>query len=73
MLPLKDLTKETGYVRGGCSAVGMKRKYPTIIHATAQLLDQMIVSAGKPGVQMKITPEALSKVTTAVFSDIVKS
>lgn len=73
MLPLKDLTKETGYVRGGCSAVGMKRGYPTVIDETAKLLDQMIVSAGRPGVQMQIAPEALAKVTGALFQDIVKS
>ena len=54
MLPLKDLTKETGYVRGGCSAVGMKKKYPTFIDESAESLDWMIVSAGKPGLQMKL-------------------
>lgn len=73
MLPLKDLTKATGYVRGGCSAVGMKRQYPTFIDETAMDLDEMIVSAGKPGVQMSLAPNALSKVTGATFYDIVKS
>lgn len=73
MLPLKDLLKETGYVRGGCSAVGMKRLYPTIIDESANLLDWMIVSAGRPGAQMKIAPEALQRVTDAIFSDVVKS
>lgn len=73
MLPLKDLTKETGYIRGGCSAVGMKRKYPTFIDETALNLDRMIVSAGKPGVQMSLTPKDLAKVTDALFYDIVKN
>lgn len=73
MLPLKDLTKETGYVRGGCSAVGMKRQYPTFINETAKSLDKMIVSAGKPGMQMSLAPSALRKVTGASFHDIVKS
>ena len=73
MLPLKDLTKETGYIRGGCSAVGMKRKYPTFIDETALNLDRMIVSAGKPGVQMSLTPKDLGKVTDALFYDIVKN
>lgn len=73
MLPLKDLTKETGYVRGGCSAVGMKRKYPTFIDETAVNLEQIIVSAGKPGVQMSLSPKALAKVTEATFYDIVKN
>ena len=73
MLPLKDLTKETGYVRGGCSAVGMKRKCPTIIDETALKLNEIIVSAGRPGVQMKLSPTELAKVTEAKFYDIVKS
>ncbi|WP_210470541.1 Cys-tRNA(Pro) deacylase [Sporosarcina sp. 6E9] len=73
MLPLKDLTKETGYVRGGCSAVGMKRKYPTFIDATASELDEIIVSAGRPGVQMKLSPEDLREVTEALYIDIVKT
>ena len=73
MLPLKDLTKETGYVRGGCSAVGMKRKYPTIIDQNALHLNEIIVSAGKPGAQMKLTPTELAHVTAAKFEDIVKS
>lgn len=73
MLPLKDLTVETGYIRGGCSAVGMKRKYPTIIDATAKDLDYMIVSAGRPGAQMKLKPNDLAKVTEAKFVDLVKS
>jgi Cys-tRNA(Pro)/Cys-tRNA(Cys) deacylase len=71
MLPLKDLTKETGYVRGGCSAVGMKKKYPTFIDKSAEDLDWMIVSAGKPGLQMKLLPAELIRVTEASFSDIV--
>jgi len=73
MLPLKDLTKETGYVRGGCSAVGMKRKYPTFIDETALNLNEIIVSAGKPGLQMLLSPTQLASVTEAVFKDIVKS
>lgn len=73
MLPLSDLTKETGYVRGGCSAVGMKRSYPTIIDKSAERLSEMIVSAGKPGLQMKLAPQALIQVTGAAFQEITKS
>ena len=73
MLPLKDLTKETGYVRGGCSAIGMKKKYPTVIDASAEQLEQIIVSAGKPGLQMKLSPMDLARVAEASFSDIIKS
>ena len=73
MLPLKDLTKETGYIRGGCSPVGMKRKYTTIIDEAAEKLNYITVSAGKPGLQMKLTTEALSKMTNAVVQDVVKN
>ena len=72
MLPLKDLTKETGYVRGGCSAVGMKKNYPTFIDQSAEGFDLMIVSAGKPGLQMKLAPKDLAHVTKASFVDLVK-
>lgn len=73
MLPMKDLMKETGYVRGGCSAVGMKRLYPTIIDESASKLEHMIVSAGKPGAQMKLEPQALLKITNASFFSIIKN
>lgn len=72
MLPLKDLTKETGYVRGGCSAVGMKKHYPTFIDKSAEGLESIIVSAGKPGLQMKLIPGELARVAEASFYDIVK-
>lgn len=72
MLPLKDLTRETGYVRGGCSAIGMKKNYPTFIDKSAQNLDLMIVSAGKVGIQMELVPKELARVVDAIFYDIVK-
>ncbi len=72
MLPLKDLTKETGYVRGGCSAIGMKKNYPTFIEESAQSLDLMIVSAGKVGLQMKLATKELARVVDATFYDVVK-
>jgi Cys-tRNA(Pro)/Cys-tRNA(Cys) deacylase len=72
MLPLKDLTNETGYVRGGCSAVGMKRKFPTFMDNSAETLEAMIVSAGKPGLQMKLSPHQLTKVAEASFVDVLK-
>lgn len=72
MLPLKELTKETGYMRGGCSPVGMKKVLPTFIDASAQQLDRMIVSAGKIGLQMKLAPEDLARVTNARFADLIK-
>ncbi len=72
MLPLKELTKETGYMQGGCSAVGMKKKYPTFIDQSAEKLDYMIVSAGKIGLQMKLLPEHLAQVTDSTFHDVIK-
>ena len=74
MLPLKDLTKETGYVRGGCSAVGMKKNYPTFIDKSAEQSRIDDCQCGKTG----ITNEANSglsslRVTEALSIDIVKS
>lgn len=70
LLPLEALTKETGYIRGGCSPVGMKRLYPTFIHHTANGLTEMIVSAGKPGLQMALAPADLVRLTAAKMVDI---
>ena len=70
MLPVKDLLGLTGYVRGGCSPVGMKKLFPTFIDASAQHLDFIIVSAGKIGMQMKLSPAHLAKVAKAKFADI---
>lgn len=72
MLPMKELTKETGYVRGGCSPVGMKKELPTFIDQQAQALDFLYVSAGKVGLQMKLAPQDLANVAKAQFSDLVK-
>ncbi|ARF17914.1 Cys-tRNA(Pro) deacylase [Sporosarcina ureae] len=72
MLPMKELTKETGYVRGGCSPIGMKRELPTFIDQQAEALDFLYVSAGKVGLQMKLAPQDLAHVAKAQFSDLVK-
>lgn len=71
LLPLDQLTKETGYVRGGCSAVGMKKSFPTYIDESAQSLDQMTVSAGKVGLQMTLAPQDLAKVTNGTFASLI--
>ena len=70
MLPVKDLLGLTGYVRGGCSPVGMKKLFPTFIDASAENLDNMIVSAGKIGMQMKLAPADLAKISKAKFVNI---
>lgn len=72
MLPLKDLLTTTGYVRGGCSPIGMKKQFPTFIDESAKQLDYMIVSAGKIGMQIQLAPEDLQKVTNATFAPIKK-
>lgn len=72
MLPLKDLQKHTGYIRGGCSPVGMKKLYPTYIDVSAQQLSTIIVSAGKIGIQMEVNPKDLAKVTKAEFVEVLK-
>lgn len=72
MLHVKDINKVTGYIRGGCTAVGMKKQYVTRIDSSAQNLDIMYVSGGKLGVQLSLKPEDLLKVTHAEFADIIK-
>ncbi|MBT2756539.1 Cys-tRNA(Pro) deacylase [Mesobacillus foraminis] len=72
MLPVKDLQKHTGYIRGGCSPLGMKKQYPTIIDLKAETLEQIIVSAGKIGFQVELTPKDLQSLTHAVFADVRK-
>ncbi len=70
MLHVKDLQGVTGYIRGGCSPVGMKKKFPTFIDKTALLYDEIAVSAGARGMQVILAPEALGKLAGAEFSDI---
>lgn len=70
MLHLKDLEKTTGYIRGGCSPLGMKRAYPTFIAEAVQHLDQVLVSAGQRGVQMGLQPTDLIELSGATVADI---
>lgn len=72
MIHVKDITKVTGYVRGGCSPVGMKKAYPTVFHLTAEAIPQIIVSAGKIGCQIEMAPGALIRLTNGKTADIVK-
>lgn len=71
MLHLKELTALTGYVRGGCTSIGMKKKFKTVIQKDAKGLEQMIVSGGKLGMQIKLAPEDLKKAADAVFDDVI--
>ena len=72
MLHLKNLTKVTGYVRGGCTAIGMKKQFPTVIQKDAEELSQMHVSGGKLGMQLKLAPADLKKAAKAQFADVIR-
>lgn len=71
MLPQKDLLPLTGYVHGGCSPVGMKKLFPTVLHASAEELETIIVSAGKIGYQVEVAPQALAALVRAKFADLI--
>ena len=72
MIPVKELLSLTGYIRGGCSPVGMKKKYPTFMDETAQLYDEIAVSAGARGHQMLLNPEELARLVAAKFVDLIQ-
>ncbi len=69
LLPLSDLEKVTGYVRGGCSPVGMKKHFPTYIESSAKDQPSIRISAGKRGIQMEINPLQLAELTNATWFD----
>ena len=71
LLAVKDITAVTGYIRGGCSPVGMKKPYPTIFHQTALEFETIYVSAGKIGAQVEVEPGALLALLRAETADIV--
>ncbi|MCI7812486.1 MAG: Cys-tRNA(Pro) deacylase [Lachnospiraceae bacterium] len=72
MIPMKDLLTVTGYIRGGCSPIGMKKKFPTYLEETAQLFDEIAVSAGKRGEQILIHPEDLRILVEGTYADLVR-
>ena len=71
MVPVRTLTTVTGYVRGGCTAIGMKKQFPTVIDSSARSLEEIYVSGGKIGMQLKLAPENLKKAANAEFADII--
>lgn len=71
MIRVKEILNATGYLRGGCSPIGMKKSYPTFIDETAQLFDQIYVSAGIRGAQILISPGDLAGVVEAQFADLI--
>lgn len=72
MLHVTQLLPVTGYVRGGCSPIGMKKQFPTYIHISCKALDTMIVSAGKIGQQVELSPDWLLRLTKGRTADITK-
>ncbi|QCT73912.1 Cys-tRNA(Pro) deacylase [Macrococcoides canis] len=70
LLPVKDLEKLTGYIRGGCSPVGMKKLFPTVIDKRAEQFEEIIVSAGQRGIQMQVSLQSLIKLINAKVSPI---
>ncbi|WP_346966708.1 Cys-tRNA(Pro) deacylase [Clostridium perfringens] len=72
MIAVKDIMKYTGYIRGGCSPIGMKKNYKTFIHESAEDLDFIIFSAGKIGHQIKMNPKDLLSVVEGEFAFLIK-
>ncbi len=72
MIHMKELLGLTGYIRGGCSPVGMKKKYPTFIDETAELYDEIAVSGGARGLQMVLEPGRLMEYAEMIPADLVE-
>lgn len=70
MIAQKELLPLTGYVHGGCSPVGMKKQYPTVFHETAEIMDTILVSAGKIGFQVELSPAALMELVGGAAADL---
>lgn len=72
MIPVKEIQKVTGYIRGGCTAVGMKKQYVTRIDSSAEKQEKIIVSGGRIGLQLELLPEDLARASGAEFADIIR-
>ena len=71
LIPMKELLPLTGYIRGGCRPIGMKKRLPTYIHSTARLFDTIYVSGGQRGLQIRLSPLRLAEMCRAVFAEII--
>lgn len=71
LIPVKDLLMLTGYIRGGCSPIGMKKNYPTYLEESCQLYNQIAVSAGERGHQIILSPDSLVALVHGTFSDLI--
>ena len=72
MIHVKDITAVSGYVRGGCSPIGMKKQYPTVIQECAAQFDKVYVSGGRIGTTLCMAPEDLKKVSRAEYADFIQ-
>ncbi len=72
MIAMKDLLSITGYIRGGCTSIGMKKKFPTYIDETAMLHDKIAISAGVRGAQVLLNPEDLIGLIDGIYADLVE-
>ncbi len=70
MIPVKDINQVTGYIRGGCTAVGMKKQYVTRVDSSAEQLEQMIVSGGRIGSQIELAPKDLLAAAQAEYATL---
>ncbi len=71
LIPVKEIFALTGYIRGGCTSIGMKKAFPTVIDATVTAFDTIIISGGRIGAQILLAPDDLIKVTRAKVADII--
>ena len=72
MIHVKDITKITGYVRGGCSPLGMKKQFQTVIHESAKNYPKIYISGGRIGTSIKVNPEDLMRVVKGTYADIIR-
>lgn len=72
MIHVKEINSITGYIRGGCTPIGMKKQYKTVIHNSVENFDEIIISGGRLGLQIMLAPKDLINITGAKTDDIVK-
>lgn len=72
MIPVKDITSVTGYVRGGCSPLGMKKQFPTFVHETAASFDKIYISGGRIGTTIVLNPADLMKVINGTYAGLTR-
>ena len=71
LIHVKDITKITGYVRGGCTPIGMKKQFMTVVHESAAELPMFFISGGRIGTQIRLSPQELVKAIRGKFEDII--